>query len=60
MMTIAPSLALKKALGRVTLCHQILFNLVGDVFTRMLIKAAKKGYITGFMSSLYPEGVLSL
>jgi hypothetical protein len=33
---------------------------VGDVFTRMLIKAARKGRITGFMSSLYPEGVLNL
>jgi hypothetical protein len=38
----------------------LLFNLVGDVFTRMLVKAARKGHITGFMSSLYPEGVLSL
>jgi hypothetical protein len=31
-----------------------------DVFTRMLIKASRKGYIAGLMSSLYPEGVLSL
>jgi hypothetical protein len=38
----------------------LLFNLVGDVFTRMLIKAARKGHIIGFMSSLYHEGVLSL
>jgi hypothetical protein len=34
--------------------------LVIDVFTRILIKASRKGYITGLMSSLYPEGVLSL
>jgi hypothetical protein len=26
----------------------------------MLIKADRKGHITGFMNSLYPEGVLSL
>jgi hypothetical protein len=38
----------------------LLFNLVIDVFTRILIKASSKGYITGMMSSLYPEGVLSL
>jgi hypothetical protein len=38
----------------------ILFNLVIDVFTRILIKAAKKGYITEFIDSLYPEGVISL
>jgi hypothetical protein len=38
----------------------LLFNLVINVFTRMLIKASRKGYITGLMSSLYPEGVLSL
>jgi hypothetical protein len=34
----------------------LLFNLVIDVFTRMLGKAASKGYITWFLSSLYPEG----
>jgi hypothetical protein len=33
---------------------------VVDVFSRMLAKAASKGYITGLMSSLYPEGVLNL
>jgi hypothetical protein len=31
-----------------------------DVFTRMLGKTTNKGYITGFLSSLYPEGVVSL
>jgi hypothetical protein len=38
----------------------LLFNLVIDVFTRMLIKASSKWYITGMLSYLYPEGVLSL
>jgi hypothetical protein len=38
----------------------LLFNLVVDVFTRMLMKAARKGYILGFLSNLYPEGVISL
>jgi hypothetical protein len=30
------------------------------VFTRMLINAANNGYIIGLMSSLNPEGVISL
>jgi hypothetical protein len=38
----------------------LLFNLMVDVFTRMLIKASRMGHITGLMSSLCPEGVLSL
>jgi hypothetical protein len=38
----------------------LLFNLVDDVFTRMLMKASRKKYISGFMSSICPEGVLSL
>jgi hypothetical protein len=37
-----------------------LFGLVVDTFTRMLIKTAKKKYIADFMTSLYPEGVISL
>jgi hypothetical protein len=32
----------------------LLFNLVVDVFTRMLSKVANKGYITGLLSSLHP------
>jgi hypothetical protein len=36
------------------------FNLVVDVFSRMLMKATSKWYITGFLSSLYPNGVVSL
>jgi hypothetical protein len=38
----------------------LLFNLVVDVFTRMLIKAAQGGYISGFMDNMYPEEVISL
>jgi hypothetical protein len=38
----------------------LLFNLVVDVFTRLLIKAARKEYIVGLMDSLYPEGIISL
>jgi hypothetical protein len=34
----------------------LLFNLVVDIFTRMLIKAATKGYIYGFMQSVCPKG----
>jgi hypothetical protein len=32
-----------------------LFNLVADVFTRMMSKAASKWYLGGLMSRLYPE-----
>jgi hypothetical protein len=49
-----------KGLRRGDPLSSLLFNLVGDVFTRMLIKAARRVHITGFMSSLYPKGVLSL
>jgi hypothetical protein len=38
----------------------LLFNLVVDVFTRMLIKAAQGGYISGFMDNMYLEEVISL
>jgi hypothetical protein len=38
----------------------LIFNLVIDVFTRILVKAAKKQHITEFMDSLYPEGIISL
>jgi hypothetical protein len=38
----------------------LLFNLVVNVFSRMLSKAANNGYIAGFRCSSYPEGVLSL
>jgi hypothetical protein len=38
----------------------LLFNMVVDVFTRMLSKAALKGYISSFMDDVYPGGVISL
>jgi hypothetical protein len=38
----------------------LIFNLVIDVFTRILVKAAKKQHIAEFMDSLYPEGIISL
>jgi hypothetical protein len=38
----------------------LLFNLVVDVFARMLMKAAGRGYITGLLSSMHHTGVLSL
>jgi hypothetical protein len=38
----------------------LLFNLVVDVFTRMLVKAADKGHITSLMSAMNPIGVVSL
>jgi hypothetical protein len=31
-----------------------------DVFTRMLMKALSKGYLTKLLSSICPEGILSL
>jgi hypothetical protein len=37
-----------------------MFNPVVDVFTRILIKVATKDYITGFMDSLYLEGIINL
>jgi hypothetical protein len=38
----------------------LLFNLVIDVFTGMLVKASKKGHNTGLMNSMCPEGIVSL
>jgi hypothetical protein len=38
----------------------LLFNLVVDVFSIMLMKASGKGLITGLMSRMYPEGMISL
>jgi hypothetical protein len=35
----------------------LLFNLVIGVFAIMLMKASNKGYITGLLNSLYPEGI---
>lgn len=38
----------------------ILFNLVGDVLTRILEKAASSGLIKGLLSEYKPEGIISL
>jgi len=38
----------------------LLFNLVADVFTRMLIKAADQNLITGLMPEAFPGGIISL
>jgi hypothetical protein len=48
-----------KGLRQGDLLSPLLFNLVIDVFTRMLIQAAKRDYIIGFMNSIHHEGVLS-
>uniref|UniRef100_A0A8I6XM60 Reverse transcriptase domain-containing protein n=1 Tax=Hordeum vulgare subsp. vulgare TaxID=112509 RepID=A0A8I6XM60_HORVV len=36
----------------------ILFNLVADVFTKMLAKAARQGLISGVLSNVIPGGLL--
>jgi hypothetical protein len=38
----------------------ILFNLVADVFTKMLIKAALHNQITRLMHSMIPTGIVSM
>jgi hypothetical protein len=38
----------------------LLFNLVVDVFTRMLCTIASKGYLIGLMNRRCPEGIISL
>ena len=38
----------------------LLFNLVVDVLTRMLAKAAEKGLIKGLLADFVPNGVISL
>ena len=38
----------------------MLFNLVADVFSRMLNKAAKNNMLTGMMSNIFPQGIISL
>jgi hypothetical protein len=49
-----------KGLRRGDPLSPLLFNLMIDVFTRMLIKASRMGHIIGLMSSLCHEGVLRL
>jgi hypothetical protein len=51
-MPIATSLSLVKALGKGDPLSPLLFNLVVDVFIRMLIKVANKSYITGLINTL--------
>jgi hypothetical protein len=38
----------------------MLFNLIGDVFTRMLHKAANEGLVRGLLADFREEGVISL
>ena len=38
----------------------MLFNLVADVFSRMLNKAAINNFLTGMMSNIFPQGIISL
>ena len=38
----------------------LLFNLVADVFTKMLMKAGEQGLISGLMPEVCPGGVISL
>jgi hexokinase len=38
----------------------MLFNLVGDVLTRMLLKAAEQGLVKGLLTKFRKEGVISL
>jgi hypothetical protein len=38
----------------------ILFNFMADVFTRMLLKAATRGHISGLMQSMTHTGVISM
>lgn len=38
----------------------LLFNLVADVFTKMLIKAARQGFISGLLPNVIEGGVISL
>ena len=38
----------------------LMFNLVADIFTRMLLKAARHGLISGLLPSAMDGGVISL
>jgi len=38
----------------------LLFNLVANVFTRMLMKAASHGLISGLLTDLFQGGIISL
>ena len=49
-----------KGLRQGDLLSLLLFNLVADVFTRMLVKSADHGLITGLMSKVFRGGIISL
>jgi hypothetical protein len=49
-----------KGLRQGDLLSPLFFNLVADIFTKMMGKAANKGYLKRLMSRLYLEGVISL
>lgn len=49
-----------KGVGQGDPVSPLLFNLVADVFTRMLTRAAQHSHIRGLMTRLYPNGVISL
>jgi hypothetical protein len=55
-----PYFSLGKGLRQRDPLYPLLFNLVVDIFTRILIKAATKGYIHGLMQYACPEGVINL
>jgi hypothetical protein len=38
----------------------LLFNLIGDVLTKMLMKASRGGLIKGLMENFRPGGLLAL
>jgi hypothetical protein len=56
----SPYFNLGKCLRQGDPLSPLLFNLVLDVFIRMLMKTASKNYISGFMNSIHPEGILRL
>jgi hypothetical protein len=51
-----------KGLGREILSPQfsLLFNMVEDVFSKMLSRAARQGLISGLLTRFKPEGIISL
>lgn len=57
----SPYFTVGKGLRRGILCPPPLhFNLVVDVFTKMLSKAANQGLIEGFLSEMLAGGIVSL
>jgi len=58
-MKIVPSSNQEKVLGRGPFSH-LLFNLVADVFTKTLMKAAKCGLISGLLPQVVDGGIISL